>query len=331
MEETYLAALRDEIARHVWDWKPETLYVGGGTPSTLDPETLAGVLTLIPGAPWIEATLEAAPGSLTLEKISAWRKFGFNRISMGVQSFVQREIARTGRKHNALIVAREIELLREAGISNINIDLIAGLAGQTESSWRESLDWIERLAPPHVSIYMLEVDQDSRLGAEILAGGARYGASEIPSDDLTADLYELAFERLHAMGLGRYEISNFSRPGFESRHNLTYWLLDPYAGFGADAHSFDGQSRWRNAESLTEYLNRVAPVREPAHLEEEKFYVGLRLDKGVRLDPADWRRFEEPIRRFLKDGLLETDGQILRLSGRGVLLSNEIFQEFVHI
>ena len=150
---------------------------------------------------------------------------GINRVSLGVQSFVQRELARTGRKHTAEIVEREIAVLRAAGIANINIDLIAGLPGQSRESWRESLAWIEKLAPPHVSVYMLEVDEDSRLGAEVLLNGKRYGAPDVPTEELTAELYETAVAELARMGIERYEISNFARPGFESRHNLKYWQI----------------------------------------------------------------------------------------------------------
>ena len=146
---------------------------------------------------------------------------------------------------------------KSAGIRNCSIDLIAGLSGQTLSSWRESLDWIERLAPPHVSVYMLEVDEDSRLGQEMLRGGPRYGAAETPSEDQVAEFYEMAVERLASMGIPRYEISNFARPGFESRHNLKYWKMEPYAGFGADAHSFDGRVRRQNPETASEYVEQV--------------------------------------------------------------------------
>ena len=179
---------------------PETVYLGGGTPSGMAPEALRRLLDLIPGRPWMEATIEAAPGTVTAEKARAWAACGINRVSLGVQSFVTKEIRRTGRKHTAQTVADEIGTLRDAGIGNLNIDLIAGLSGQTEASWRESLDWIERLAPAHVSVYMLEVDEDSRLGKEILLGGARYGAGETPGDDRTAALYEMAVERLARAG-----------------------------------------------------------------------------------------------------------------------------------
>ncbi len=247
-----------------------------------------------------------------------------------MQSFVEAEIRRTGRKHTAETVVREMQILGQQGIVNCNLDLIAGLPGQTAATWCESLDWVERLAPVHVSVYMLEVDEDSRLGSEILRGGRRYGADEIPSDDQIADFYEEAVERLARMGIRRYEISNFARPGFESLHNLKYWKLQPYAGFGADAHSFDGRVRRRNPESLEDYLNADAPVEDPAD-PGERFYVGLRLMEGIRPTAEDRARFEGPIRRFVDAGLLETAAGALRLTGRGVLLSNEVFQEFLTV
>ena len=329
MEARYLDTLRAEIARHEWPWRPETVYLGGGTPSAMEPETLASVLALIPGRPWLEATLETAPGGVTAERARAWAEAGIDRISLGVQSFVQTEIARTGRKHTAQIVAAEIGTLRAAGIAKINIDLIAGLAGQTAASWRESLDWIARLAPDHVSVYMLEVDEDSRLGREILSGGMRYGAADRPPGDLTADFYEVAFERLAELGVRRYEISNFAIPGHASRHNMKYWLLEPYAGFGSDAHSFDGRLRWQNPESVNEYLGAWQPVSVERNALEERFFVGLRLTQGIRPEPREWEHFGVPIRRFIEQGLLETEGGVLRLTNRGVMLSNEVFQEFL--
>ena len=145
----------------------------------------------------------------------------------------------------------------------------------------------------------------------------------------TAAFYEMAVERLAGIGIRRYEISNFARPGFESLHNLKYWRLEPYVGFGADAHSFDGHTRSQNPESVELYLSGGHAESVPARLDEERFFVGLRLMAGVRPQPEEWRRFEAPIRRFLDAGLLETEGGMLRLTGRGVLLSNEVFQEFI--
>jgi oxygen-independent coproporphyrinogen-3 oxidase len=223
-------------------------------------------------------------------------------------------------------------LLRAGGIEAINIDLIAGLPFQTAGSWAESLEWTACLDPQHVSVYMLEIDEDSRLGKEILSSGSRYGASEVPPEEEIAEMYETAVEFLGVRGWERYEISNFARPGFQSAHNLKYWRLEPYVGFGADAHSFDGVIRRQNVESPAEYVRRVeaveSPVAEsaPAHLDDERFYVGLRLSEGV---DADWSAHAQPVRRFIEDGLLESDGNRLRLTPRGVLLSNEVFAEFV--
>jgi len=325
LEEAYAKALIAELRSTRWPWVPETVYLGGGTPSQADPGVF---LEEVPGRPWREATVEAAPGTIDRDKAARWRASGINRVSLGIQSFVSRELARTGRKHTAETVTREIALLREAGIDSINVDLIAGLPGQTRQSWSESLDWTERLEVPHASVYMLEVDEDSRLGREILAGGARYGAAEIPPDDAIADFYEMAVERLSRAGLARYEISNFARPGFESAHNLKYWKREPYLGFGADAHSFDGEWRWQNAESAAEYVRGGAVERTAADPVGERFFLGLRLMEGIE---GEWAPFEEAIRRFLAEGLLEYDGRRLRLTSRGVLLSNEVFAEFVGV
>jgi oxygen-independent coproporphyrinogen-3 oxidase len=322
LEARYQEALLREIRTHVWEWKPDTVYLGGGTPSLIDP---AFLLNELPGMPWVEATIEAAPGTLN---IGTWRQAGLNRVSLGVQSFVAAELRRTGRRHTAETVQRDVETLRDAGFENINLDLIAGLPLQTAASWSESLDWIERLNPPHVSVYMFEVDEDSTLGAEILLGGKRYSAMDTPSEDATAEMYETAVARLAAMGIHRYEISNFARPGFESVHNLKYWQLAPYVGFGADAHSFDGRRRWQNAESPQAYADG-APREFSDASADEKFFVGLRLMAGVRPASHEWERYEEPIRRFVDGGLMETAGGVLRLTARGVMVSNDIFQEFL--
>ena len=183
---------------------------------------------------------------------------------------------------------------------------------------------------------MLEIDEDSRLGREVLLNGKRYGAPDVAGDDAIAAMYETAVERLRRIGIQRYEISNFARPGFESLHNLKYWRLEPYVGFGADAHSFDGEKRFQNVESVNEYVEfsksgeapRMAGVGRRS-LHEERFFVGLRLTEGIHPKADEWLRWAQPIQRFLSDGLLETNGERLRLTDRGVLLSNEVFAEFV--
>jgi putative oxygen-independent coproporphyrinogen III oxidase len=328
----YHSTLLEEIRGYEWQWMPETLYLGGGTPSLMPPGVLAQIMNSIPGRGLGEATLECAPGTLTREAVRCWRTTGINRVSLGVQSLLSRELRQTGRRHTAETVQRDVGLLREEGISNINLDLIAGLPEQTSQSWEISLDWIERLAPPHVSVYVFETDEESRLGKELLLGGSKYGAAQMPPDDLIADFYERAVSRLEQQGLRRYEISNFSLDGFQSHHNLKYWQLEPYTGFGVDAHSFDGRTRWGNPDTLAEYLDvrRESPQAIVTDQAEEHFFVGLRLMDGIQPTASEWTRFAEPIERWTRAGMLERDGARLRLSSAGVLVSNEIFQEFIN-
>jgi oxygen-independent coproporphyrinogen-3 oxidase len=335
LEDQYFDALVAELRAHRWPWQPETLFIGGGTPSGIEPARIEALLDNVPGRPWFEATIEAAPGSLSIDKVAAWKRAGINRASLGVQSFVKAELARTGRRHDASTVQRDVALLRSNGIENINLDVIAGLPGQTPETWRASLDAVIALDVPHVSVYMLEVDEDSRLGSEILLGGKRYGAIDVPSDDRIAAFYEIAVDELSRHGIERYEISNFARPGVESRHNIKYWRREPYIGFGSDAHSFDGNVRWQNVETAREYVDRWRNA-ESVRLEtstpnpvEEKFFVGLRLSEGVAPDESDWRRYGAAFERFLSGGVMERSGDRLRLTSRGILVSNEIFQEFL--
>lgn len=331
LEQSYTVRLIEELRTAEWPWTPETVYIGGGTPSQIDAATLAAILAAVPGRPWSEATMEAAPGSFDAARIAAWRDAGINRVSLGVQSFIDAELRRTGRKHTAAIVNDDVANLRAAGIDDFNIDLIAGLAGQTPESWERSLDAALALDPPHVSVYMLEVDEDSRLGLEILNNGPRYGARDIPNDEAIAAMYERAAERLANAGIPRYEISNFARPGRESRHNLKYWQLAPYLGFGADAHSFSAGRRWQNIELAKDYVDAASPRAEStaANAKEERFFVGLRLADGVAPTPEEWAAHRETIDRFLSAGLLERHNDRLRLTPRGILLSNEVFQEFL--
>lgn len=337
VQRRYERMLVREIEQHNWEWLPETVYWGGGTPSLMPSDAFACAMRAIPAARIKEATVECAPGSVTTERARSWCAAGINRVSLGVQSFVETEARRTGRKHSAEIVQHELSILANAGIRNVSVDLIAGLPGQTYESWQASLDWVERLAPPHVSVYMFEIDEDSRLGREALLGGVRYGAGVLPSDDAVADFYEHAVEQLKSSGLLRYEISNFARPGFESLHNLKYWNLEPYMGFGVDAHSFDGARRWSNVDSPEEYIRRletgVSPGADESRSdpEEEHFFVGLRLAAGIEPSEREWARFKQPIDRSLASGLLVRDASRLRLTDRGFLLSNEVFQEFVYV
>lgn len=342
--EDYLEALQEEIRAAEIPPEADTLYVGGGTPSLLDIPRLGRLLEAFGDRTsinhtWAEATIEASPGSVTSEKAAGWARLGINRVSLGVQSFVPEVAAAAGRKHTPDDVAREIEMLGAEGISNINVDLIAGLARQTRRSWGISLDWIARLGPPHVSLYMLEVDDESRLGAELRKGGSRYGAALVPSDDEIGDFYLEGVERLRRLNIARYEISNFARPGWESRHNLKYWNMEPYWGFGADAHSFDGKTRWGNLSSPAEYVaawragSSVRAEVEPVDRHrwtQDRFITGLRRMAGIRPSRTELARFRAPLSRLQERGWLAyTDEGRLRLTPDGVMFSNEVFQEFL--
>jgi oxygen-independent coproporphyrinogen-3 oxidase len=271
---------------------------------------------------------------------------GVNRVSLGAQSFVDQEAASVGRLHKRETVLDDVARLRSAGISNINVDLIAGLPHQTRESWNASLESVIALGVPHVSVYMLEVDEDSRLGRELIAGGTKYHAHFVPEEELAADLYETACERLNAAGIRQYEISNFARTGCESRHNLKYWTRQPYLGFGVDAHSmlpsadeFVEAVRFSTSDSLEQFvagtpLNRTHVSREMAL--EEIFFLGLRLNRGVdvnRVRETFGGRATEMVSPILSEleeaGLLACEGGRVRLTSRGRLLSNEVFERFL--
>lgn len=323
----------------------DTIYLGGGTPTVLDCRDLERLFVTIrqnfcldPGS---EITLECAPGTLSDEMVEAFRCCGVNRVSLGVQSFVDRESSAVGRLHKRDTVLDDIARLRAAGIANINVDLIAGLPHQSPESWQTSLRETIASAVLHVSVYMLEIDEDSRLGRELIAGGTRYHAHFVPDEDLTADLYEMACEELSAAGIAQYEISNFARSGCESRHNFKYWTRQPYIGFGVDAHSMlpagrEGVEsiRFATADSLEQYLNQAAlktALVNPHSALEETVFLGLRLNRGVDLSTlGDTASCVAPtIAELVDEGLLARDAKLIRLTPRGRLLSNEVFERFI--
>ncbi len=340
----------------------DTIYLGGGTPSLLEPELIARLFAAMRREFKVEKdaeiTVECAPGQLPNATIEALAQAGVNRVSLGVQSFIDREAKVSGRLHNRAMVLDDLRRLRAAGITNLNLDLIAGLAEQTFASWDESLAVLIETGVPHASVYMLEVDEDSRLGREMLNGGARYHAGLVPTDEAIARMYETAIERFAAAGLRQYEISNFAREGFSSRHNLRYWQRRPYLGLGLDASSAleavesakpqrtrsdsDYVLRSKTTDDLKAYLAGPEPAEtawlslESQH--EEAWFLGLRLNAGVSL--ASLRRefgtkpvarALEPVRRLQEDGLVDFDGKTVCLTPRGRLLSNEVFQEFLGV
>ncbi|HVB86557.1 MAG TPA: radical SAM family heme chaperone HemW [Candidatus Dormibacteraeota bacterium] len=331
----------------------DTIYIGGGTPSLLEPSALAKILQKLRGVyagEPSEVTLEADPETVTPEKAAQWRNAGINRISLGAQSFQDNELKAAGRMHRRDDIYRAADLLRAAGIRNISMDLIAGLPHQTRQSWEDSVSQLLRIYPEHISIYMLEIDEGSRLGREALSGGERYSAGALPSDDDTADFYDSARERLKSAGYEHYEVSNWGLPGKQSQHNLKYWRRDAYIGFGAGAHSFDGAIRWANVHESPRYVRlidagtsvreQIEPVTPPVALSEDMF-LGLRQLRG-----ADFARIEkeysvEPVLRdrlamlrlrietLQSHGMLEFDGTFVRIPPEKLTISSEILLELL--
>ncbi|HXJ93578.1 MAG TPA: radical SAM family heme chaperone HemW [Terriglobia bacterium] len=326
-----------------------SVYLGGGTPTLAGADGLNRIFAalrrqfLFASVP--EVTLEMTPGSADAGLLTVCRQQGINRLSVGAQSFDDRELRTVGRLHSGIETVEQVRLARAAGFENISIDLIAGLPYQNEASWLRSLRNTLDLAPEHISVYLFEVDEKSRLGNEVLRHGERFHASEVPDEDFMADAYERAQEMFSDAGYVQYEISNFARPGFESRHNQKYWRLDPYLGIGAGAHSFDGHSRWANVASTDHYAAMLAreelPIEEWRTLEpneqiEEFFFLGLRQQEGIDIERA-LKRFgvssleawQPRVASLLHKGLLETDGGRVRLAPHAYLISNEVFQEFL--
>ena len=322
----------------------DTVYIGGGTPSLLDPAHLQTLLNTIRDSfacEPVEVTLEADPETVDPLKASAWVRAGINRVSFGVQSFSDSELAASGRMHRRADIYRAVPILGEAGISNIGFDLVAGLPLQTRESWRDSVNRLVELGPEHISVYILEVDEKSRLGSELLKGGKRYSAGAVPSEDQMAEFYELAQASFSAAGYHHYEISNWAKPGFESRHNLKYWRRDAYLGFGAGAHSFSGVQRWANAHDAASYVAAIQkdtlPVEQLERLTaeaalEEELFLGLRQLDGIdvsRIEKAYAVRLASRFDPLASSGMVEWNGPVVRLTPSRLSVSNEVFVELL--
>jgi oxygen-independent coproporphyrinogen-3 oxidase len=341
----------------------DTIYFGGGTPSLLSGHQFQQIFQQLRGefdlARDAEVTLECAPGQLSDETLDELLRQGMNRMSFGVQSFVDQETAAVGRLHTRDQCEAELARVLASGVRDINVDLIAGLPHQTAQSWQYSVEQAIASGAPHISVYLLEVDDESRLGREMLEKGSRYSASSVPSEDEAADFYQQACEALNAAGVHQYEISNFARDGHRSRHNLKYWQRQPYIGFGLDAHSMllagAGAVRFANTSDLDEYLGEVAD-EDPLRLLqaassavapevdrigrdeafEESLFLGLRLNEGVDLNHLRGQFGDAMLREAMpalldvRDaGLLELDENRIRLTSHGRLVSNEVFSRLL--
>ncbi len=329
----------------------DSIYLGGGTPSLLPPDLLRVLFREIKEHFQItdcaEITVECAPGQLADDSLDAMLECRVNRISFGVQSFVDLEAKATGRLHTRTIALDDIRRVRREGIARVNADLIAGLPHQTAASWEESLAVLIDSGVDHASIYMLEVDDDSRLGREVLNGGLRYYAPTIPSDDAIADLYVRAIDVLAKYGLAQYEISNFARLEATSVHNQKYWMREPYLGLGIDAHSMlrtenRGNIRFATTDDLQRYLatpgwDEVHSLTQQEEV-EEAWFLSLRLNAGVNLHCIEdefGREAVELYRPILQElsaeGFLAINADQIVLTQRGQMLSNEVFARFLDV
>jgi len=346
--ERYVTNLANEIRSFEMVTKAEpvdTIFFGGGTPSLLLPAQVETILnaveerfTVSAGA---EVTMEMNPGTVIPETLSAYRKLGVNRASFGAQTFDDNELARLGRSHTADDTRRTFRYLRDAGFDNVSFDLIAGLPGQTLDGWSRNLDEAFSLRPEHLSFYLLEVHEGTPLAKHI-----REGMQPKPDEDLAVTMYELMLDRATQAGYEHYEISNLCLPGFESLHNTKYWTGAPYYGFGCSAHSYDGSfRRWANERDLVRYLELIeqggsAIVVETQLTDEDRqaeaVFLGLRMMQGLSMKEYRRRfgadlgaRHEDDLARFREAGLIESNGDLLKLTRAGALLSNEVFSAFV--
>ncbi len=342
-QERYLCAVLIEMAAAAAG-DADTLYFGGGTPSLMTPERLGRLVEeartrfRLPGS--AEVTVEANPRDLDAKGYRALVAAGATRLSLGVQSFDDGVLQEMGRLHSATDSARAVALARTAGFENVSLDLVLGWTGETRERWRRTLDTLLALEPEHVSLYLLEIE-----GRTVLAHQRRHGRLVLPDDDRVADLYIETVDRLGTSGLDRYEISNFARPGFASRHNRKYWDEAPFLGFGMSAHSFRDGRRWWNLDRYATYCRSVEEGRgsrcgervlTPRERAQEGLFTGLRRTEGVELEAFRRRHGIDPsvewaaaLGEVARAGLVETVAGRLRLTDRGMLLSNEVFRIFV--
>lgn len=346
--ETYVAAVCREIggfdSSAIIGDEVDTIYFGGGTPSLLTSAQLARLLVAVDErfcVRPVEITLEVDPGTASLDRLREFRSAGVTRVSFGAQTFDDAELRRLNRRHTAADTRRTFDDLTRAGFTNISFDLIAGLPGQTLAAFDRNLDCALALRPPHISFYILEIHEGTTLARRIERGRA-----PVIDEDVAAGMYRSLLLRTKDAGYTHYEISNFSVPGYESRHNTKYWTRAPVYGFGCSAHSFDGRhTRYANEPDPRAYVRMIesnlSPVIDTTALDTEderaeRLFLGLRLMRGVDLAEYDLAYDRDPRREHAADlarladaGLIELCGDTMRLTPAGALMSNEVFAAFV--
>lgn len=334
----YVEALTREIERRGDGSAVETLYIGGGTPTTLELEQLEKILGAVTRSFNVddaaEVTLEANPGTVDAAYLRGLKALGVNRLSLGVQSFDDALLKMLGRVHDSQAAIETVKQATEL-FDNVSVDLMYGLPNQTLEDVRDDLQRVGALKVAHVSIYGLEVEEGTKF-FEL----ARVGKLPLPAEDTCADMYDLITATLPAQGYRRYEVSNFARENFESRHNIGYWTGKHYVGFGAGAHSFDGALRTSNVRDVAAYLSGAAPVLEEVVTRraamEEFCFLGLRMTDGIsaqafaeKFGASLFEVFGAVVDANRRRGLLEVDGDKLRLTTRGLALGNEVFADFL--
>jgi len=322
----------------------KTVYIGGGTPTVLDESSLAHLLeslqAIIKDA--VEITCEANPDSITHEKLQKLKQFGVNRLSIGVQSFRDENLKILGRLNDAEMSIKALSAARDAGFGNISIDLMYGLPRQSIEEWRDDLRMAIETGPEHISFYGLTIEDDTPFGSRF---GAGKGGAELPSDDESREMYYSGIDVLKGAGYGHYEISNFANPGYESKHNLNYWTHGEHFAVGPSAAGFDGKRRWANVPDIGEYISRVISgedIRdecEELSKEQrisEEMMLGLRLTDGVDINVLENKcdiDFDEIyggiVSGLIAVGMLERDGNIVRLSRDGLFVSDAVMSEFM--
>jgi len=341
--ERYVDAISNEIRHSPFEIRHsiDSIYFGGGTPTLLSAEQVGRILETVRGTFDFEGdceiTMEMNPATVSAETLAGYRELGVNRASFGVQTFNENDLKLLARGHDAADARTTFRLLREAGFENVSFDLIAGLPGQTLADWKSNLTEAVSMSPEHLSLYLLEIHEGTPLAEQL-----RSNRRPVPDPELAAEMYEVMIDTLAAAGYEQYEISNFARPGYSSRHNTKYWLLDAVYGFGVSAHSFDAVERYANERDTAKYVALIEsdlPVevmREAVDAASEFIFLGLRLNAGI--DLANYRtrfgidiseKYKTEISELLDAGLIEIDGMRMRLSRKGMLYSNEVFQHFV--
>lgn len=347
----YVDALTAEIL--AWDTAEDrevsSVFLGGGTPSILKGEQTEAILAAVGRrfrlAPDAEITAECNPGTLDEEKLRAYRRAGINRLSIGLQSADNEELRRLGRIHTWEEFLRNFRLARQLGFSNINVDLISALPGQSPESWRETLRRVTELEPEHISAYSLIVEEGTPFYARYGEDAARREAGKepffLPTEEEERRMYADTESILCSAGYGHYEISNYARPGYACRHNIGYWEREDYLGFGLGASSLYQEKRWRNTDDLTRYLAGNFPKEDLQELSEreqmeETMFLGLRMLSGVSLNRfreafgKECRAVYGPVIERQKElGLLKEENGFLALTARGLDVSNYCMAEFL--